>query len=46
MNKIYCSHCGKEIKKDEEFIVANDNELIELEENLSEMKMTLRNMIP
>ena len=25
MNKIYCSHCGKEIK--EEFIVANDNEV-------------------
>lgn len=27
MNKIYCSHCGKEIKKDEEFIVANDDEV-------------------
>ena len=27
MNKIYCSHCGKEIKKDEEFIVASDNEV-------------------
>lgn len=27
MAKIYCSHCEKEIEKEEEFIIAGDNQI-------------------